>query len=186
MRKVITGMAAAAALMVAGAAPAMACWEQSPCSGGLFTSFAAPQASWGYHHHHHHPYAATVSVGYERLPDPQGPQYYYVNQGPTYSGPGNWAPVPTYQERAVTGWRGYDRGYYYGYNGGPYGNATSHVYDGMPRVQGPVVYRYRPHAWRAAPRAVRPYGVRPHGYSMRYGYHHRPARYGYAPLRSRY
>ena len=25
-------------------------------------------------------------------------QYYYVNQGPTYTGPGNFAPYPTYQE----------------------------------------------------------------------------------------
>ena len=27
-----------------------------------------------------------------------GPQYYYVNQGPTYTGPGNFAPYPIYQE----------------------------------------------------------------------------------------
>jgi hypothetical protein len=31
-------------------------------------------------------------------------QYYYVNQGPTYTGPGNFAPYPTYQESAVSGW----------------------------------------------------------------------------------
>jgi hypothetical protein len=39
-------------------------------------------------------------------------QYYYVNQGPTYTGPGNWAPRPYYRE-------GYGRPYYgyrhYGY-----------------------------------------------------------------------
>ncbi len=35
-------------------------------------------------------------------------QYYYVNQGPTYSGPGNFAPYPTYQESAL-GWDGYRR-----------------------------------------------------------------------------
>jgi hypothetical protein len=40
---------------------------------------------------------------YERLPDPVH-QYYYVNQGPTYTGPGNFAPAPTYQESAVPGW----------------------------------------------------------------------------------
>jgi hypothetical protein len=34
-------------------------------------------------------------------------QYYYVNQGPTYTGPGNWAPAPTYQEGGV-----YQRPYY--------------------------------------------------------------------------
>jgi hypothetical protein len=44
---------------------------------------------------------------YERLPDPVH-QYYYVNQGPTYSGPGNFAPYPTYQESAL-GWDGYRR-----------------------------------------------------------------------------
>jgi len=178
MRKTIMGLAAAAALMAAGASPAAACgWEGqvSPCNGGLFTShtgYAHPHA----YHHGHYGHAA-----YQRLPDPQGPQYYYVNQGPSYSGPGNYAPVPTYQERAVTGWHGHDRGYYYGYNGGPYGNATSHVYDGMPNVRGPVVYRYAPGAHRAVPGFVRPYR-----HSMRYGTHHRAMRYGYAPLRSRY
>ena len=34
---------------------------------------------------------------HERLPDPEQ-QYYYVNQGPTYTGPGNFAPYPIYQE----------------------------------------------------------------------------------------
>jgi hypothetical protein len=155
MRKTITGLAAAVAVFVAGAAPAMACGGEvyvSPCSRGLFTS--------GEYQHQ--------TYGYERLPDPTGPQYYYANQGPTYSGPGNYAPAPTYQERAVTGWHGYDRGYYYGYNGGPYGNATNHYYDGMPYRQGPVVYRYR--GWH-------------HGYrhSLRYGYGHHALRYGYGP-----
>jgi hypothetical protein len=41
------------------------------------------------------------------LPDPVH-QYYDVNQGPTYSGPGNFAPYPTYQESAL-GWDGYRR-----------------------------------------------------------------------------
>ena len=40
-------------------------------------------------------------------------QYYYVNQGPTYTGPGNWAPVPTYQEGGVYRYGGY-RAYRYG------------------------------------------------------------------------
>ena len=39
---------------------------------------------------------------HERLPDPVQ-QYYYVNQGPTYTGPGNFAPYPTYQEGGVRG-----------------------------------------------------------------------------------
>ena len=37
----------------------------------------------------------------QRLPDPEQ-QYYYVNQGPTYTGPGNWAPRPVYQEDRST------------------------------------------------------------------------------------
>jgi hypothetical protein len=82
-------------------------------------------------------------------------QYYYVNQGPTYTGPGNWAPYPTYQEGAVSGWDAYHRHpYHYGYDGGRY-------------AEGPVVYRYHGHHWR------------PHTY--RYGYTHRyyGHRYGY-------
>ena len=31
------------------------------------------------------------------------PQYYYVNQGPTYTGPGMFAPAVSYQQRAVVG-----------------------------------------------------------------------------------
>jgi hypothetical protein len=174
MRKTMTALAAVVAFAAAGAVPAMACGGEvyaSPCSQGLFT-FQQP-----YEVQHE-------SVAVERLPEPAGPQYYYVNQGPTYSGPGNWAPVPTYQERAVTGWHGYDHGYYYGYNGGPYGDATTHDYDGMPNVRGPVVYRYAPGAY--APRVYRPgyrYGYR-YGYhhSLRYGYgFHRSVRYGYGP-----
>jgi hypothetical protein len=38
---------------------------------------------------------------HERLPDPVH-QYYYVDQGPTYTGPGNFAPYPTYQEGVVS------------------------------------------------------------------------------------
>lgn len=129
----------------------------------------------------------------ERLPDP-AVQYYYVNQGPTYTGPGNFAPVPTYQERAVNGWQGYSRPYRYGYTGGPYGHATSHYYDGAPNVHGPMVYkyrgvhrhhvsrsRYRPH--RVAPPPKYYYTARP---SMRYGHRAGPrmgdvARLGRAP-----
>jgi hypothetical protein len=38
------------------------------------------------------------------LADPEQ-QYYYVNQGPTYSGPGAWAPARVYREGAVWGYR---------------------------------------------------------------------------------
>jgi hypothetical protein len=138
----MTAIAAALVTIAAGAAPALACGVD-PCGYGLFT-------------------AGGYAEGYsyrEHLPNPEGPRYFYVNQGPTYSGPGMYAPVPTYQERAVTGWHAYDYGYYYGYNGGPYGDATSHYYDGAPAAQGPVVYHYGP--WRHHRR-----------HSLRYGYGH--------------
>lgn len=159
MRQTIAGLVAGAAFAVSmGVAPASACQVVDPCRGGLFQS--------GYSY-------GSYNYTAERLPDPQGPQYYYVNQGPLYSGPGNLAPAPTYQERAVTGWQGYSRPYYYGYNGGPYANATNHFYDGAPAVQGPAVYSYRPR--RAT---YRPYRVGPSYYAARprvsYGYrsHH--------------
>jgi len=164
MRKTIAGLIAGAAFAATMAtAPAQACVVTDPCGYG-----------YGYHHHH---YGYGVR---ERLPDPAGPQYYWVNQGPTFTGPGNFAPVPTYQERAVVGSRYYGRPYRYGYDGGPYGNATSHYYDGAPAVHGPAVYSYRfgrrhhhhhhrmhlrPH--RSAPKYY--YTQRSHGHSMAHG-----------------
>ena len=61
--------------------------------------YAAPVAAYG-----------CNSCGWvrERLPDPEQ-QYYYVNQGPTYTGPGNLAPYPVYREGTISG-------YGYGYN----------------------------------------------------------------------
>ncbi len=163
MRNMTTAIAAALAMMAATAATALACEDYgNPCGRGLFTA-GDYQGSY---------------ARFEHLPDPtgpgyypHGPRYYYVNQGPAFSGPGVYAPVPTYQERAVTGWHGYDYGYYYGYNGGPYGDATSHYYDGMPAAQGPVVYSYGPWAHR-----------RHIHHSLRYGYGARPAaRYAHGP-----
>ena len=48
---------------------------------------AAPVAAYGY--------GCNACGGWvrERLPDPEQ-QYYYVNQGPTYTGPGAFAPHP--------------------------------------------------------------------------------------------
>ena len=63
----------------------------NPCGG----------VGWGY-----------GGYGHARLADPEQ-QYYYVNQGPTYSGPGAWAPARVYQEDAVSGY-GYGNGYGYG------------------------------------------------------------------------
>ena len=138
MRQTISGLAAAIAVMIAGAAPAMAC-------GGLFqgscspcgTEYVSPCAQtcvpavtysgcntgcggWGY---------------YERLPDPAQQyyaapvrhQYYYVNQGPTFTGPGAFAPYPTYEEGAVSGWDGYRRHPHYAYRRGYYYGHREHV-----------------------------------------------------------
>jgi len=173
MRQMIAGLIAgvAFAATMATAAPAQACAVTDPCG------------NYGY-------YAYNNGCGYgacgvrERLPDPAGPQYYWVNQGPTYTGPGNFAPVPTYQERAVVGSRYYGRPYRYGYDGGPYGNATSHYYDGAPGVQGPAVYSYR-FARRHYHRGYhhmhhRPYRATPKYYHARhYGHRVKPLRYKY-------
>lgn len=181
MRHTITGLVAGAVLVAvtAGATPASACEVLNPCGGGgLFQSGAnynyGYQTGYGYNGYRAgcgvvatgcgvvaNPcgVVATGCGGYvaERLPDPTGPQYYYVNQGPLYSGPGNYAPAPVYQERTVTGWQGYEE-------------------------QGPAVYTvprryYRP--YRVGP--TYRYGYRP-AYRHYYGYRTRPAvRYGYAP-----
>jgi hypothetical protein len=110
MRHLIKGLIAAVAVMAA--APAMAC-GYSPCAAPVYA--AAPVA---------------VSTGcnscggwvHERLPDPEQ-QYYYVNQGPTYTGPGNWAPRRVYREGSISGYGyGYNRPHY-GYRVHRYGHA---------------------------------------------------------------
>jgi hypothetical protein len=158
MRQMISGLVAAVAVVAASAAPAMAC-------GGLFTSGgcspcqAYSPCAQGYYQGY---YGAGYGVAaYERLPSPT--QYYYVNQGPTFSGPGAFAPVPTYQEAAVSGWNAYRRPYYYPYDGGRYAHAMHHYYDGAP-VTGPVVYSYRWH--HSHPR------YRAHHYGHHYGHYH--------------
>jgi hypothetical protein len=100
------------------------------------------------------------------------PQYYYVDQGPTYTGPGLFAPAVSYQQRAVAGWSGYGVGYY-GYSGGPYAHPTHHYYHGMPAVTTPTIYSYRRAAYRPSVR---------YGHSRRYAprYSYAP-RYDYAP-----
>jgi hypothetical protein len=125
MRQTISGLVAAVAVMTAGAAPALACGYAScsPCATGYVSpcvqAYVPPVVStgcnscgggWGYE-------------TYERLAEPTTQyypttsyypttQYYYVNQGPTYSGPGMFAPYPTYQEQAVS----YEHAPYYGYH----------------------------------------------------------------------
>ena len=116
MRQTISGFVAAIAVVTASAAPAMA------CGGGVFYVGPCAQA-----------YVPTLGYSgcyggcwtHERLPDPDRqyhlsyrlPQYYYVNQGPTYTGPGDFAPYPVYREGGVSGWRGYHHhAYHYGYH----------------------------------------------------------------------
>lgn len=185
MRNRMTARIATLAVTIAAtlsAAPAMACY--GGCSQGF--NFGAG-------------YSTGCGVGFggcggygvtyyghafrEHLTDPSGPrsfvgpQYYYVNQGPYYTGPGSVAPSPTYQERAVNGWYSTSDPYYYGYYGGPYANATNHLYDGA-YVAGPAVYSYRWHR-----RHLRRTGFRGHPYAS--GFRRAPAvYYGYAGPRT--
>jgi hypothetical protein len=162
MRQTISGLLAAFAVMAASAVPAMA------CGGGLFQSSCSPCGQQAYVSPCEQTYVpAPVYSGcdtgcgggwaYERLADPVQ-QYYYANQGPTYSGPGAYAPYPTYRESTVSGWSGYSE---------------------RPRYYGDGGYRryshYRP--WRAH----RDYGYSA-GPSLRYGY--APRHSYYAPHRS--
>jgi hypothetical protein len=106
MRQTISGLIAAIVVM-AGAAPATA------CGGGRFEGVCAQAyvPIYGYGG------CNSGCWAFERLPDPEQqyhhayrrPQYYYVNQGPTFVGPGSFAPVPTYQESAVSGRDAYRR-----------------------------------------------------------------------------
>jgi hypothetical protein len=104
MRKTISGLVAAFAVMAAGASPASACGTGcapcgyvSPCGGAYVQPYYAGYAGY---------------AGYERLPNPDvqyhhpvaPPQYYYVEQGPTYSGPGDFAPRRVYREEGIYGW----------------------------------------------------------------------------------
>ena len=163
MRNVISKLVAAVALVAASAAPAMACGGGlfgggcSPCSQAYVSpcgASAAYDGGYGYGYGY-----GRVGVA-ERLPDPS--RYYYANQGPSFSGPGNYAPVPTYQETALGGPQRYYRPNY-GYS-----------YD-RPAYRAPIAYSYQPrvrpsyrYGYRMQPR----YGYAPRGYAPRYGYHH--------------
>jgi hypothetical protein len=143
MRQMISGLVAAIALVAAGAAPAMACGE-TPCGQAYIPAPVYSGCDTG-----------CGGWAYERLPDPVQ-QYYYVNQGPTYTGPGNFAPEPTYQEG----------GYYHRPH---YGFGYRHHFG---------YHHYRP--WHHAGYG---YGARygyHHSYAPRY-YAPRHMRYGYAP-----
>lgn len=101
MRQIFSGLAAVVATVALGIAPAMACGG----GGGLFTGCSPCRqvvvSPCGFHGGFSH---AGFSH-YQRLADPS-PRYFWVNQGPVYDGPGQFAPRPFYQERTVTGWGG--------------------------------------------------------------------------------
>jgi hypothetical protein len=132
MRQMISGLVAALAVMAAGAAPAMACGE-TPCGqvyipAPIYSGCDTGCGGWAY----------------ERLPDPVQ-QYYYVDQGPTYTGPGNFAPYPVYREGRVYGWHGYrHHPYYYGYRGHAHFHHW-HAYHGYYGYPGHHRGYYAPH-----------------------------------------
>jgi hypothetical protein len=167
MRQTISGVVAAIAVMTAVAAPAMACGFSacSPC-GQTYSPceqvYTPPVVNTGCN-------TACGGWAYDRLAEPTTqyqsyaqptPQYYYVNQGPTYTGPRAFAPDPTYQEEAVSGW-------------GAYREAPT-----VPSYRWHHSYHYRP--WHHGHR----YGYAPHHYAMHYGY--TPYRYGHRVLRRYY
>lgn len=136
MRQTISGLVAAFAVVAASAAPAMAC-------GGLFGSYCSPCAGTSYVSPCAPVYAPPLVSGgcysgcgwaYQRLAEPTA-QYYYVNQGPTYSGPGEFAPYPAYEESALPTW-----GYHHRY----YGYRWHHHYHYVPRHYS-MRYGYGPH-----------------------------------------
>ena len=102
MRQTISGLVAAVAVVTASAAPAVACGVRvvllvrltsSPARRPTFTSCRAATLA-----------AVGVTSGWPIRSCSitlitELHQYYYVNQGPTYTGPGNFAPYPIYQER---------------------------------------------------------------------------------------
>jgi len=155
MRHLITGLVAAVGVMAA--APAFAC-GYNPCAAPVYVA-PAPVVDYGCNP------CGGGGWAHERLAAPEQ-QYYYVNQGPTYTGPGNFAPVRTYEEGAVSGYGyGYHHRHHYGYR--PHYGYQPH-------------YGYRHHGT---------YAPRYHGYyAPRMSYHrgYAPYHYGHPVLRRYY
>jgi hypothetical protein len=144
MRQTISGFFAAFAVLFAGAAPAMACGF-STCAPTYYAPvYAAPTYAYSYNTGCN---TCGTGWGYVHLADPQT-QYYYVNQGPTYTGPGAYAPYPVYRESAI-GWAAYERapGYYGGGYETPsyYGYRWHHRYHAWHHGYGPHGYAYHPY-----------------------------------------
>jgi hypothetical protein len=129
MRQMIKGMLAAFAVMTAGAAtPAMACGYGGCC--GVMNPCAP---FYGYTPTYSYTYSSGCGAcgntwAHDRLAEPTH-QYYYVNQGPIYSGPGAFAPERVYEERALPvyyGYRHHHRHHHWAHEG---------YYDGHPMVR---------------------------------------------------
>lgn len=183
MRHLITGLVAAVAVVAASAVPAMACGGglfQSTCSpcgyvdpcGGYAQTYAAPvyaapTYSYGYGYSNYSGCNSCGGWAHERLAEPVQ-QYYYVNQGPTYTGAGDWAPEPTYQEGSYYsgGYEGYRHHSYRPYR--PYGGYYH------PRRSYGYGYGYG--------YGHRSYAPRHYGYGAGYGMPH----YGYGHALRRY
>lgn len=161
MRQMISGLVAAAAVTFAATAPAAACGftacaPVAPVYSGCNTGCGGYGYGYG---------------AYERLVEPTT-QYYYVNQGPTYTGPGAFAPYPTYREDAVVAPANY--GYGYGYRAAAVAPPAAYPY------RRPY---YRPYRYGYGPR----YGYLPrvhYGHGPRYGYAHRHAPHYYGGHRA--
>ena len=152
MRQMIKGLLAAVAVTTAGVAPAAACgygggWGTGCCNTGYASPCAqtyVPAYTYSYSG------CGTCNTGwaYERLAEPET-QYYYVNQGPTYSGPGAFAPQGTYQEEALPA---YGYGHHYGYRHHGYGYGNGYGWHHRPYHHHWQQYGYAPrhygyHRW---------------------------------------
>ena len=159
MRHLITGLVAAVAVMAA--APAMACGF-SACGQPAYIQPAPVYSSSGCNPCGGVGYGYGGGYSHARLADPEQ-QYYYVNQGPTYSGPGAWAPARVYQEGTASG-------YNYGYRA----HRAYRPYYHAPRVS---YYHHRQMGYHQgyAPR---------HAYAPRYA--PAPYHYGHRVLRRYY
>jgi hypothetical protein len=162
MRQTISGLVAALAVVVASAVPAAACGlfqgGCSPCGQAYVSPCAQPQVYVA-----PQPlYSGCCGGVRERLPDPveqyedaapaSMQQYYYVDQGPTYSGPGNYAPYPVYREGGY-----HHRPYYgYGHHYRPWHSHSGYRYGYAHHAYGPRYgyhtmphhYGYRQHVLR--------------------------------------
>jgi hypothetical protein len=100
MGRTISGLVAAVAVMTSGAAPATACGLFDTCSP-CGTAYISPCVQTYAPAYTYTGCNSGCGWDFERLAEPTT-QYYYVNQGPTYTGPGAFAPYPTYRESAVS------------------------------------------------------------------------------------